>query len=312
MRPLAASQIRGNWATLIVPWQEDDSLDLQRLAVEIDTLIAMQVDGIYSHGTAGEFHCQSEEEFDLISRLLAEKCNAAGMPFQIGVSHMSAQISLARLQRTVSLAPSAVQVIVPDWFPPTNQEIVTFLQRMAEAAGEIGLVLYNPPHAKRVLTPVEIGELATQVPSLIGLKTAGGDATWYASMREHLSHLSVFVPGHLLASGVEQGAHGAYSNVACLHPAAAQRWTEQMQTDLPAALEVEQRLRAFMGEHIAPFITRDHYCNAACDRLLSQIGGWADVGTTMRWPYRSIPTSEAERLRPIAQAMLPEFFLADF
>ncbi|RCS41513.1 dihydrodipicolinate synthase family protein [Bremerella cremea] len=312
MKPLSAEQIRGNWATLIVPWKEDDSLDLPRLATEIDTLIAMQVDGIYSHGTAGEFHCQSEEEFDLVSGLLADKCNAANMPFQIGVSHMSAQISLARLKRAISLKPSAVQVIVPDWFPPTNQEIVTFLQRMAEAAGEIGMVLYNPPHAKRVLTPVEIGNLAAQVPSLIGLKTAGGDAAWYASMREHLSDLSVFVPGHLLASGIKQGAHGAYSNVACLNPAVAQRWTDQMQTDLPGALELEQRLRAFMAEHIAPFITRDHYCNAACDRLLSQIGGWAYVGTTMRWPYRSIPTSEAERLRPIAKEMLPEFFQANW
>lgn len=308
MKPLCAEQIRGNWATLIVPWNSDDALDLSRLAAEIDTLIAMQVDGIYSHGTAGEFHCQTEDEFDQVSGLLAEKCNAAGMPFQIGVSHMSPQISLGRLQRTVSLEPSAVQVIVPDWFPPTNQEIVTFLQRMAETAGPIGLVLYHPPHAKRSLAPAEIGSFAAEVPSLIGLKTAGGDAAWFAEMRAHLSSLSVFVPGHLLASGFQQGAHGAYSNVACLNPAAAQRWSDQMRTDLPAALEVEQRLRAFMAEHIAPLITRDKFCNAACDRLLGLIGGWAEVGETMRWPYRSIPVSEAQRLRPIAKAMLPEFF----
>ena len=70
------------------------------------------------------------------------------------------------------------------------------------------------------------------MPSLIGVKTAGGDDAWYASMRHHLSPLSVFVPGHLLASGIPRGAHGSYSNVACLNPAAAQRWTDQIQTDL--------------------------------------------------------------------------------
>jgi hypothetical protein len=31
------------------------------------------------------------------------------------------------------------------------------------------------------------------VPSLVGLKTAGGDDDWYTSMRKHLSGLSVFV-----------------------------------------------------------------------------------------------------------------------
>ena len=83
-----------------------------------------------------------------------------------------------------------------------------------------------------------------------------------------------------------------------------------MAEDIASALEVEQRLRAFMDRHIVPFITEHEYCPAACDRLLTQIGGWADVGARMRWPYRAIPNQEAARLRPIAHAMLPEFVCA--
>jgi len=310
MKPMTSSQIRGNWATLLSAWNTDDSLDLGRVATEIDTLIAVKVDGIYSNGTAGEFHTQTEAEFDQISECLATKCDAAGMRFQIGVSHMSAQISRERLKRAVPLKPGAVQVILPDWFPVTEPEAVDFLQRMAETAEGIGLVLYNPPHAKRVWNPEQIGRLVERVPQLIGLKTAGGDDAWYAVMRQHLSRISVFVPGHLLASGVARGAQGAYSNVACLNPAAAQRWTDLMRTDLPAALEVEARLRKFMSEHIAPFITEQSYCNAACDRLMASIGGWADVGWRMRWPYRAIPAEEAARLRPVVRELLPEFSAA--
>ncbi|MEI6646906.1 MAG: dihydrodipicolinate synthase family protein [bacterium] len=307
MKPFTAKEIRGNWATLLSAWNNDDSLDLGRVVAEVDTLIAMKVDGIYSHGTAGEFHTQTEAEFDLISECLATKCNAVGMPFQIGASHMSAQLSLGRLQRSVKWAPSAFQVILPDWFPVTEEEAVEFLKRMAEAAQGIGLVLYNPPHAKRVWNPEQIGRLVERVPQLIGLKTAGGDDVWYASMREHLHKISVFVPGHLLASGVKRGAQGAYSNVACLNPAAAQRWTDQMTHDLPAALEVEVRMKQFMSEHIAPFITEQGYCNAACDRFMACLGGWADVGWRMRWPYRSIPQEEVKRLRPVVRELLPEF-----
>jgi dihydrodipicolinate synthase/N-acetylneuraminate lyase len=307
MKPLTAEQIRGNWATLLTAWNADDTLDLPRVAAEIDTLIEMQVDGVYSNGSAGEFHAQTEDEFDRISQCLAEKCNAAHVPFQIGVSHMSAQISLERLRRVVPLAPGAVQVILPDWFPVTEAEAVSFLHRMADAAGGIGLVLYNPPHAKKVLNPAAVGRLAAEVPALVGLKTAGGDDAWYAAMRKHLGQLSVFVPGHFLATGVQRGAHGSYSNVACLHPAAAQRWAEQMQTDMESALELEQRLRRFIKDEIEPFITESGYCNAACDRLMAMIGGWTDIGPRLRWPYRSIDATEAERLRPKAKALIPEF-----
>jgi dihydrodipicolinate synthase/N-acetylneuraminate lyase len=207
----------------------------------------------------------------------------------------------------VPLRPGAVQIILPDWVPVTEAEAATFLHRMAEVAEGIGLVLYNPPHAKTVLDPPAVGRLAAQVPALVGLKTAAGDDAWYRSMREHLAGLSVFVPGHTLASGVQRGAHGSYSNVACLNPAAAQRWTDQMHTALPAALELEQRLCRFMDQHIRPFITQEHFCAAACDRLMALIGGWADVGQQLRWPYRSIPIAEAERLRPVLKRMVPEF-----
>lgn len=307
MKSLSAPEIRGNWATLITPWHDDDSIDLNRLAAEIDALIGFGVDGIYSNGTAGEFHTQTEAEFDLVSQCLAEKCHAAAMPFQIGVSHMSAQISLDRLRRAVPLAPSAVQIILPDWFPVTDEEAIRFLTRIAAAAQDIGLVLYNPPHAKRRLTPADLAVFADAVPQLVGVKVPGGDDAWYAEMQPLFSRLSVFIPGHTLASGFSKGGHGAYSNVACLHPGAAQAWWNQMQSDLTGALELESRIRRFMDAHIVPFITRDKYCNAACDRLMAGIGGWTDVGAQMRWPYRSIPATEIPRLREISRQLVPEF-----
>ncbi len=308
MQPLTATELHGNWATILLSWRDDDSLDVDLLEQQIDILISLKVDGIYSHGTAGEFHCQTELEFDAISKLLADRCNAARMPFQIGVSHMSSQVSLERLKRVVELSPSAVQLILPDWLPTTESENITFLERMAAAANGIGLVLYNPPHAKRVMDPKSVARLSAAVPELIGVKTAGGDDEWYAAMRKHLSGLSVFVPGHRLASGVQRGASGAYSNVACLNPQAAQRWFELLASDLEAALELERRLRCFMDLHISSFITEQEFCNAACDRLLAIIGDWTPIGHKMRWPYRSIPLAEAERLRPIAEELLPEFF----
>lgn len=135
MEPLPSDNIRGNRGTLTVPRTDSGSLDTATLEAVIDALVAAGVDGIYSNGSAREFDTQTEEELDAICRIFAGRCEAAGMPFKVGGSHMSAVTSLQRLQRAVAYAPGAVQLILPGWFAPTDTEIIDFLKRMEEAAG---------------------------------------------------------------------------------------------------------------------------------------------------------------------------------
>jgi 4-hydroxy-tetrahydrodipicolinate synthase len=308
MTPLKSNEIYGNWATLLLPINEDDSINYLKLEGEIDTLISMGVNGIYSNGTAGEFYNQTEEEFDKVSALLAGKCTTAGMPFQIGCSHMSPKISLERLKRTVSLQPSAIQIILPDWSVPSMPEIISYLKVMKEAAGSIGLVLYNPPHAKKNLSPEAFYQVKEAGIHLAGCKVAGGDEHWYEEMKKLNPHLSLFVPGHHLATGIRLGAHGAYSNVACIHPGVAQQWYEAMLADIDKALELEKRIRLFMNQYIVPYIKEQGYSNQAADKFLAAIGGWADVGTRLRWPYQGIRQDDVDKVRLICQKILPEFF----
>lgn len=310
MKPLTSDILRGNWATLLLATDEQGRIDFARQSDEIDVLIASKPNGIYSNGTAGEFYSQNLDEFVCLNQLLAEKCEAAGVVFQIGVSHPCAQESLVRLQLVRELEPGAVQVILPDWFPVNDREAVRFLETMAEHADGIPLVLYNPPHAKRELTPRDWAALKHTVPALIGVKTNDKNSSpeWYEQVALHAAGLAVFVPGHHLATGIGHGAAGAYSNVACLNPFAAQRWYEQMLTDMEAALEQESRIQQFMEQCITPFIARMHYPNHACDRFMALVGAWADVGSRMRWPYDSIPVSYVEEVRRQARRIIPEFF----
>lgn len=303
----APDSIRGNWATLLLPINADDSIDFTRLGAEIDHLIAARVDGIYSNGTAGEFHNQTEEEFDSIQALLAERCRAARMPFIIGACQPDPRISIGRVRRAASLEPVAIQVILPDWWPVTLSEATRFLELAAGAAGAIPIVLYNPPHAKRIFSPAELAQMLKPVPQVVGIKLADGDAAWYRAARQHLSDWAVFVPGHHLATGLSEGvASGAFSNVACLNPAGAQRWTQLMADDLGLALDIESRLREFLTTHIAPFASSGGYSNAALDKLLAAIGGWADVGTRLRQPYRWIDEAVVPELRRAALRAVPE------
>ncbi len=309
MKPLTAKEILGNWATLLLPIQADDTIDYGLLGAEIDHFVAARVNGIYSNGTAGEFYTQSEEEFDRISLLLAQKCERAQMPFQIGLSHPSAQTALDRLRRTKALQPSAFQVILPDWFPLSPPEITAFLERMVAEAGPIPLIVYNPPHAKRRLVPAEWLALAESIPGLAGIKVPGGDDAWYAAMQPVFKLWSVFIPGHLLAEGMVRGAQGAYSNVACLSPSGAQRWYEQCVQDPAAARALGQRIAKFWEANVAPIITRDGMGNMAADKATAVAGGWLPgLHPRLRWPYRAASLETCRRIGEVARAEVPELF----
>lgn len=305
---LTATTLKGNWATLLLPINSDDSIDYSRLEAELDHFIGVGVNGIYSNGTAGEFHNQTETEFDSIQDLMAKKCHQAGMPFQIGASHPSPIISLERIKRTIDLKPSAFQVILPDWVVANPDEQISFLKKIEEAAEGIPLVLYNPPHAKSLLEPKQWAFIKRQIPGLIGMKLASGNQQWFEEMRKYASGLAVFVPGHLLATGVkEEVAAGAYSNIACLSPAGSQKWWQLITTDLNAALEIQERILKFFAECIMPYINAS-YSNPALDKFLAAVGGWSDIGTQLRWPYKWIPSAEVSAASKRAKELLPEFF----
>lgn len=303
---LTAQNLKGIWGTLLLPINEDDSINYPLLNDELDGLIDADIDGIYSNGTAAEFYNQTEEEFDKINELLEKKCFAADMPYQIGVSHPSPVISLERLRRSLYLKPAAFQVILPDWVVTTSEEQIIFLQKMAEEAEGIPIILYNPPHAKRVLRPEDYDQFKESIPNLIGIKTAGGNAEWYRQMRTYASHLSVFVPGHLLATGIkEKVAAGSYSNIACFSPKGAQWWWALMHSDLEKALNIQKKILQFFEECILPY-QRAGFSDPALDKFLAAIGGYCAVGTRLRWPYQWIPPEAVAAARLKAKKHIPE------
>jgi dihydrodipicolinate synthase/N-acetylneuraminate lyase len=308
MNPLKAPDIYGNWATLLLPLNSDDSINYKQLAHQIDVLISCHVDGIYSNGTAGEFYNQTEEEFDQVQTILASKCNAAAMPFQIGCSHMSPKISLERIKRSKKLLPSAIQIILPDWFAPSMDEIIDFLKVMAEASDPVGLVMYNPPQAKRKLSPGDFEKLLNTGIPLVGCKVAGGDEQWYQEMKNLPMPFSVFIPGHHLATGISRGAHGAYSNVACLNPAFAQQWYNDIKGGNKKPFELQERIQQFMDECIVPYIRDKAYSNQAVDKFMAAVGGWTPISTQLRWPYKWIPQSDVLPVRKKCSTILPEIF----
>ncbi|HEY3501159.1 MAG TPA: dihydrodipicolinate synthase family protein [Actinocatenispora sp.] len=307
MTPLTAGEITGVWGTVLLPVDDRGDIAADRLGAQLDVLLASGLSGLYAHGTAGEFHTLDEPGYDAVTALFAARCEAAGVAYQIGASHPAAPVMLGRIRRAAAFAPGAIQVILPDWVPLNDDEVVRFLAGAAETASGVPLVLYNPPHAKTPVPPRLLGRVAAAVPTLVGVKTGGGDEDWYAAMAREAPGLSVFVPGHELATGLRLGAHGSYSNVAALSPRGAVAWYGLMASDPALAADVQRRIGVFFGRHIAPLKALG-LSNPALDKFLAVVGDWADVGLTLRWPASSAPVGAVAPARADAHRLLPELF----
>jgi dihydrodipicolinate synthase/N-acetylneuraminate lyase len=289
---------------VLLPLEADGSIDFARLADELDVLVAAELAGIYTCGTAGEFHTLEEGEFDALSELVAAKAKAAGVLFQIGASHMSGQICLSRTRRARALGPAAIQVVLPDWLPLSATEVFIAMETLVATAAPVPVVLYNPPHAKTVCTVEQLASLSSALPGLVGVKLAGDD-DFYMRLHRAAPELLFFAPGHELARARRLGAAGSYSNIACLSPQGALAWERQMDADPAGADALGARIQAFFAGHIAP-LKAQGYSNTALDKTLAAIGQWAPIGTSVRWPYSSVPDEVVDHLTPLARAALPE------
>ena len=74
---LTRQTLRGTWATVLLPVARDEAIDFGRLADELAVLVTAGLDGLYTNGTAGEFHCLEEDEYDLITDVVAQACRRA-------------------------------------------------------------------------------------------------------------------------------------------------------------------------------------------------------------------------------------------
>ena len=293
----------GVWATALLRLSFAGDIDLDALDEQVHAYAVAGCDGVYIGGTASEFHSLTEAEFQATATRFSSAARAASMRFQIGAAYPLAQGTLARLAFVADLKPDAIQVTLPDWTPIDLETTKRFLLRCADLASGIPLILYNPPHARTVLSPQALLEVADTVPSLKGLKCGGGDTAWYHAMAPVFRRLSVFIPGHHYHSGTTRGAHGSYSNMAALSPKSAVQWA-RMQPD--EAKDLEARIDAFMQEAIHPLLARG-LPGFVCDKAMASAGGWTSITPRLLWPYEGASPLEVQTIARAARRHIPEF-----
>jgi len=166
--------ITGSTVALVTPMLEDGSVDYPTLRKLIDWHIAEGTDCIGVVGTTGESPTVNVKEHQEIIRVAVEQA-AGRVPIMAGCGANSTQeaIELARYAKKVG-ADCQLQV-VPYYNKPTQEGQYLHFKAIAEAVGDLPMVLYNVPGRT-------VGDMLhdtvlrlAQVPGIVGIKEATGN-----------------------------------------------------------------------------------------------------------------------------------------
>ena len=171
---LPSAPLTGSTVALVTPMHEDGSVDYPTLRKLIDWHVAEGTDCIGVVGTTGESPTVNVEEHCEIIRVSVEQA-AGRVPIMAGCGANSTKeaIELAQFARAVG-ADSQLQV-VPYYNKPTQEGQYQHFKAIAEATGDLPLVLYNVPGRSVADMLHDTVLRLAQVPGIIGIKEATGN-----------------------------------------------------------------------------------------------------------------------------------------
>ena len=170
----SSAPLTGSIVALVTPMLEDGSVDYASLRKLIDWHIQEGTDCIGVVGTTGESPTVNVQEHCEIIRVAVEQA-AGRVPVMAGCGANSTAeaIELAKYARQVG-ANSQLQV-VPYYNKPTQEGQYQHFKAIAEATGDLPIVLYNVPgRSVADMQHATVLRLA-QVPGIIGIKEATGN-----------------------------------------------------------------------------------------------------------------------------------------
>jgi 4-hydroxy-tetrahydrodipicolinate synthase len=237
-------RITGSIVALVTPLHEDGSVDYPTLRKLIDWHVAEGTDCIGVVGTTGESPTVNVDEHCEIIRVSVEQAKGK-VPIMAGCGANSTAeaIELARFAKKVG-ADCQLQV-VPYYNKPTQEGQYLHFKAIAEAVGDLPMVLYNVPGRTVADMAHDTVLRLTQVPGIVGIKEATGNterAQWL--IREAPKGFAIYSGDDPTAVALMLcGGHGNISVTANVAPRAMHELcVAAMAGDSKRAMEIQFKL----------------------------------------------------------------------
>ena len=159
---------------MVTPFDDGGALDLGAATDLARWLAAHGSDGLVLSGSTGESSVLSDEEKVELWRAVA---GAVTVPVLAGTGSNDTAHSVEIIRRAAECGVDGVLLVTPYYNRPSQAGIFQHFRAVAEAAGDLPAMLYDIPiRAGRRIATDTLLRLAREVPNVVALKDAAGDA----------------------------------------------------------------------------------------------------------------------------------------
>ncbi|MGF6757456.1 dihydrodipicolinate synthase family protein [Paraburkholderia sp. GAS42] len=172
---MSISKFRGIIAYPITPFHPtDDGIDVKKLELSIERLIADGVHAIAPLGSTGESAYLSDEEWDQAAEASIVQV-AKRVPTVVGISDLTTRNAVRRAKFAEKLGADAVMVLPISYWKLTEQEIFEHYVKIGKSVS-IPIMVYNNPATSGIdMSPQFIARLVREIDSVTMVKESTGD-----------------------------------------------------------------------------------------------------------------------------------------
>jgi 4-hydroxy-tetrahydrodipicolinate synthase len=167
-------KVQGIIPALITPMNEDGTVSEEGLQAVIDHVIDGGIHGIFILGSQGEsFALTLEEKTSVIKASI--RISAGRVPVYVGTGMITTTQSVQMTALARELGADAVSVITPYFIKPSQRELIDHYRAVADAAGDMPVLLYNNPMRTAVSIDVETVVTLAEIDNVAGMKDSSAD-----------------------------------------------------------------------------------------------------------------------------------------
>ena len=166
--------ITGSIVAIVTPMHEDGRLDLPALRKLVDFHVQEGTDAIVVVGTTGESPTVDVEEHHLLIETVVAQA-AGRIPVIAGTGANSTAEAVEMTRFAKAAGADAALSVVPYYNRPTQEGMYRHFKAIAEAVGDLPMVLYNVPGRSVADMLHDTVLRLAQVPGIVGIKEATGN-----------------------------------------------------------------------------------------------------------------------------------------
>jgi 4-hydroxy-tetrahydrodipicolinate synthase len=210
--------IKGSIVAIVSPMHDDGSLDFDAYRRLIDWHVAEGTNAIVAVGTTGESPTVDQQEHGELIRVAVDAVRGR-VPVIAGTGGNSTSEAIELTRHAKAVGADATLQVVPYYNKPTQEGLYRHFRTIAETV-DLPMILYNVPGRTVADLANDTTMRLSEVPGIVGLKDATGDAARAADLLRRLP------PSFALYSGNDDsalalmllGGHGVISVTANVAP----------------------------------------------------------------------------------------------